>query len=396
MSGKIQQWTTLSNVKQYVLKKWNNGFILQLCCDPGKEQSLRIPLKYPSSQELIDRFSDAQRWVQTITSAALQNRYTVEFTDINHRTLGRNQLPVALIFSTLDDAVSFISKKTEFVRFKNLSQQLLTNFPQLMEWLYQNVFVIIDHATVLEKLLRATQLLLDNPRPQIYLRQLTIRDIDTKFIESYKKILSQWLDILLDPVHINQSFSGVKGFEARYGFLSKPDTVRFRILDKTHFVQGLSDLTVRTDEFSMLKLHVKKVFVTENDINGLVFPETADSIIIFGRGYGFESLSQVRWINNTEIWYWGDIDTHGFAILNQFRYYFPHTRSLLMDHTTLLAHKPNWVTEPSPTTADLELLTNEERIVYDELRNQKHGMNIRLEQESIPYQWLKAALLRLQ
>lgn len=62
------------------------------------------------------------------------------------------------------------------------------------------------------------------------------------------------------------------------------------------------------------------------------------AMVIFGAGYGFDNLAEARWLGMLEIHYWGDIDTHGFAILNQLRKYFPHAQSLLMDRETLLAH----------------------------------------------------------
>ncbi len=40
-------------------------------------------------------------------------------------------------------------------------------------------------------------------------------------------------------------------------------------------------------------------------------------MVLFGSGYGFEFLSNVLWLAKLNIYYWGDIDTHGFAILNQ-------------------------------------------------------------------------------
>lgn len=42
------------------------------------------------------------------------------------------------------------------------------------------------------------------PKPGIYLRQLSLPDIDTKFIEAHKKLLNEWFDTILDPSLIEQ------------------------------------------------------------------------------------------------------------------------------------------------------------------------------------------------
>jgi hypothetical protein len=216
--------------------------------------------------------------------------------------------------------------------------------------------------------------------------------INTKFIEQHKKILGEWLDLQLPPEAIAIEFRGTSRFEARYGFKEKPSQVRFRILDKALYINGLSDLTITSGDFCNLNLEIKTVFITENDINGLVFPDYSEAIVIFGRGYGFEFLEKAHWLKNIQVFYWGDIDTHGFAIFNQFKHYIPQTQSLLMNQATLLNNQAHWTTELKPTHAELPLLSREESDLYLALKNNSYGQNIRLEQEFICYKDLIEAL----
>ena len=57
---------------------------------------------------------------------------------------------------------------------------------------------------------------------------------------------------------------------------------------------------------------------------------------------------------------------------------------MLMDRDTLLAHRAAWSFETSPHVADLSHLTNEEATLYDDLRRDRYGPGVRLEQERIP------------
>jgi hypothetical protein len=41
--------------------------------------------------------------------------------------------------------------------------------------------------------------------------------------------------------------------------------------------------------------------------------------LIFGLGYGLDRLADVPWLERCEVWYWGDIDTHGVGILDRLR-----------------------------------------------------------------------------
>jgi hypothetical protein len=56
-----------------------------------------------------------------------------------------------------------------------------------------------------------------------------------------------------------------------------------------------------------------------------------------------------------------------------------------MDRTTLLAHRPLWTTEEAPHIATLDRLTPEEAKLYADLRFDRFGRCVRLEQERISF-----------
>jgi hypothetical protein len=105
-----------------------------------------------------------------------------------------------------------------------------------------------------------------------------------------------------------------------------------------------------------------------------------------------ERLTGVEWLRSKDLHYWGDIDTHGFHILDLMRARFPHTRSLLMDRETLLAHRSAWVREEPPFAGELPGLTVDERALYEDLIANRYGDGVRLEQERIAYGWVERRL----
>jgi hypothetical protein len=234
-----------------------------------------------------------------------------------------------------------------------------------------------------------------HPRPQVYLRQVDAPDAHSKFIEQHRSLLSELLDWTLPAEAVDPSAQGASGFEARYGLRSKPSLLRFRILDSRLYIHGLSDLTTPTEQFAQLDLPVRRIFITENIINGLAFPDLADSLVLFGLGYGLEPLARVPWLADRSIYYWGDIDTHGFAMLNDLRAILPEAQSLLMDRQTLADHQALWVEEPSPTLDPLARLTGPEQALYDDLCSNRLGKRVRLEQERIAFHHVEQALARL-
>jgi hypothetical protein len=101
---------------------------------------------------------------------------------------------------------------------------------------------------------------------------------------------------------------------------------------------------------------------------------------------------KTEWLSRCHVHYWGDIDTHGFAILDQLRCRFDHAESFLMDRTTLLAFESQWGEEEKQALRDLPRLNGEERALYDDLRDNRIRRNLRLEQERIGFSWVESAL----
>lgn len=385
MNSSQIKWSTLSQIKSILVKKWNSGIFLREYIEPSDLFPFRIPLRGPGSGDLSSQFDLARSWVQQFLNIDTKQLFEIEWKQVNNRILGQNQLPVAVIFHSRENLLRYINKESDFKKFIQSSQDILNVFPELKEWVLKHPFALIENSFDVNRLIRITKWMKATPRPGIYIRQLSLPDIDTKFIEKHKKLLTEWFDIILDSSVIDETATGVKGFERRYGFLEKPVQIRFRILDKSCYIKGLSDLTIRADEFCSLNPDIDTIFVTENDINGLAFPMVRRSIILFGRGYGFEYLENAHWLHNKRILYWGDIDTHGFVILSQFRKLFPSVKSFLMDRDTLLAYRQYWVKEEKPSEAMPENLTSEEYSLYNCLRSNLFGESVRLEQEFIPF-----------
>lgn len=96
-------------------------------------------------------------------------------------------------------------------------------------------------------------------------------------------------------------------------------------------------------------------------------------------------MGQASWLPSCPVHYWGDIDTHGFWILDQLRTVVPHAESLLMNRDTLMKHQPFWGTEQSPFRRDLCRLTPAENELFDDLRDNRIAPNLRLEQQRIRF-----------
>jgi len=363
----------------------------------------RLRLAGPNSVELAERFDEVRAWMADLrqggSSANGAPRYRIVLREFRHRVLGSNAVPEEVWLDKLDDALALIGEQKKAKRFVALVQSTRAQQPALLAWLEKRPLNALALVDVWPRLLAVVSWLRAHPRPAIYLRQVDIAGVDSKFIEAYRGVLSELLDLALPSEAIEPGANGASQFCRRYGFKDKPLRIRFRLLDPRGVLLPEAceqDIGVTQAAFVRLALPVSRVFITENEVNFLAFPPLSGSMVIFGAGYGFEVLAGAQWLQQREIYYWGDIDTHGFAILDQLRAQLPHTQSLLMDRRTLLAHAAQWGEEPQPLLRDLPRLTAAERALFDELRDNRLALRLRLEQERIGFGWLQQALNQLE
>src|SRR6266699_3837521 len=159
--------------------------------------------------------------------------------------------------------------------------------------------------------------------------------------------------------------------------------------------RGFSELSIRTSEFTAAPDGISRAYVIENEITYLAFPLPAAAMAILGGGYAVPVLEPLSWLAGLDVVYWGDLDTHGFAILDRLRQHLPHARSMLMDRATLLGHREHWTTEPSPTAAALSRLDRAESALCADLISNAYAPSVRLEQERIRFSTVEEAVASL-
>ncbi|WP_152347022.1 Wadjet anti-phage system protein JetD domain-containing protein [Brevibacterium sp. CFH 10365] len=199
-------------------------------------------------------------------------------------------------------------------------------------------------------------------------RQLPIRGVDSKWFETHRSLVTALL--------------GGTGQVDAVSVLDAEPRLRLRILDSTLIDTHLDDITAPISQLSRLPLSPRVVFVFENLESVLAMPEWQGAVAVHGSGYAVDGTARLQWIAGAHIIYWGDLDSHGFAILNRLRSHLPAVDSVLMDEATLLTHRDLWVPEPKPSTGVLAHLTGTEARALDRLRAEG---DVRLEQERIPW-----------
>jgi hypothetical protein len=385
-------WTSTKDIKAQLSRRWERGDLLREWIRQESIFPLRLTLKGPTASEIGQRFEEVREWIAALNQSTL---IRIERRDVKHRVLGPQHIPVAAWVDSVENAIDLLGKQHETESFKQLLALTAVSHSRLIAWVEKYPLRAVSLSQEWDRLLMVAEWMQANPRPNVYLRLAGIAGVHSKFIEGHLGVLGEWFDLLLPEEAIDANHTGARNFAARYGFLDKPNQIRFRVLDAgLGLLAGteLPDVTLDGENFAKLCAPIRHVFIIENEITFLAFPPVACSIAIFGAGYGFKELGMAAWIARCSVHYWGDIDTHGFAILDQLRDYFGHAKSFLMDRSTLVAHELLWGTEESQIVRDLPRLTLAETALYNDLRDNRIARGLRLEQEQIGVEWLKTKL----
>lgn len=328
-----------------------------------------------------------EREIQHIVSQSKEKKgfgYTLDFQRVKTKSLGEQDLPISIYFDSESDFLRFLSKEKEVELFKSDVETIINVFPELKEWIIKNPIKVINNQSKWESILKVCKYFKQNPKPNLYVRELPIK-VHTKFIEKNKSVIRELIEILISE-YINTE---EKEFEKRFNLKFAEPQIRFKVLDTEiahKFFSGIDDLAIPVSQFEMLNLPIERALVMENKTTfytALTLPKMNRAIALFGSGFSVYNLKNVHWFDNLELLYWGDIDVQGFEILSQFRTYFPHTKSVLMDKHTFEDFFED--DNGTPTNISTQLnLTEDEQKLYDILKSN----NWRLEQEKIPFEYV--------
>ncbi len=378
------RWTRPGDVRAAIRKKWDSGALLGRFAAGQEWESLGIPIRGPSARLIGEHLAEVRLWTAEWAAFAARGPLRVEYKQVGGRHFGANSIPARAWLDSYDDAWALLRVGAEVRRLAGLIEA--ARGTRLVPWLTGHPMRALRLADDWDRLLATVRWIEQRQAPGMYLRQVDAPGVDTKFIERHKGVLTELLDAQLDPSRVD---SVAPDFAGRYGFLRRPGYVRFRVAGG---YRGFSELSVRVDEFTAAPEGVGRAYVIENEITYLAFPVPDAAMVIFGGGYAVPVLEPLDWLAGLDVGYWGDIDTHGFAILNRLRHHLPHARSMLMDGATLLDHRDHWTTESSPTAAALDRLDGAESALYADLVSDAYAPSVRLEQERISFAAVEKAV----
>lgn len=269
------------------------------------------------------------------------------------------------------------------VRVARMKSLDLTNAARSMAGL--GMSLLDDDDDEFERVIVVGRWLLAHYPANCFVREIPVEGVDTKWLERHRRVVT--VIVTSESKHF---FTAPNLFEA-WGFKKVPSTVRVR---HAHcFISEIpAEDLVQLPASILVKRKPKAVVIVENLQTGLSIDVPEDIPIFMGLGFGLEALKDVHWLKNVPIFYFGDLDVHGLAILSALREQFKQAKSFLMDSETFEKWERFAIEDPTKNIPFvLPNLGDNERDLFERLVTNR----LRLEQERIPLRVINQAIQSL-
>lgn len=365
-----------------------------LATEQGGTWPMRFSLGALTEARAMKDVSAVLQWVQSWhrTQRDFPDGVQVLWEPRQWPLLGQQQIPVAVVVQDVDALASWTGHAKSWGQACARRDVFEERFPSMRvasPWSrYEEVATSWEIEDV-SRLIDLLEWLRVNPNSQLYLRQLPVPGIDTKWVEPRRALVRDFL-LATRGLHAGGDFHDVCGLRRA------PATLRMRVLcpELRTVIGGLSDFESPIEDIAQLRLRPRTLLIVENLATGLALPEMPGTVAFMKLGHAVSDLVHIPWLFGEDlgdrrpckVLYWGDLDTHGFVILARARGLFPDLRSVLMDEETLLSGRDQWVQEASPAKVSrLERLDEAEHRVFDALRDDLFSTRVRLEQERLSW-----------
>lgn len=344
---------------------------------------LNVSVGAPTEDDVREDPQDIRRWVGAWREWGSAG--TLEWEERVWPRVGRQTIPCRIGFSSATEVADVIGRRKLWHSATMRYQALIGRWPRFAgkAAISRQFSALADYAQAdFDRIVTLLEWLEKNPASGLYLRQLPIEGLHTKWIERRTAVVGDFVRALCD--------ADEPDLFSLCGLRRPPVRLRLRILCPLlrQKIGGLGDIETPIDELSRIPLEPSKVLIAENLETGVALPDLSGCVAFMKLGLAVPLLGRLEWLRGIpRVVYWGDIDTHGFVALDRARHVLPQLRSVLMDEVTLLANQELWGEEPvQHAEVDLPHLSPEERAVYAGLRSQSWGERLRLEQERLPWE----------
>ena len=360
-------------IKTKALRRYKDTCRQWICGEDPYPLPLRVSLSFKGLGE-SDIFAGLEKLYQA-SKEVTGFGYILEFEERKTRSRGVQSIPRRIVIPSRKDHLKLISREKEFAGFKEDIMAIENLLPDGgISWCEKNLSLILRNTSHWAEITNYVRYLQDNPDLNYSPREVPVAD--SKFFERHRPAVTALA-------------SEVLGYELSGWELKSRWRPSLRFLDPALRICGFSKISIELEELSLFSppetAQVRQVLILENGASFNALPDIEKTLAIWGEGNAVQALKGIQWLESLPLFYWGDMDMDGLAILARFRSSFPHVKSLAMELEDFLEFEEFAVDSSSRTRPDGSFLTEGENRLKEYLADR--SKDNRLEQERVPLEY---------
>ncbi len=369
---------------QQLLRQWQNNTLRAQRLLTPEPCPLRLAIGKPTATQVLQQSASVQQHIQSWRQVTVGQ---VIFEHKNYRRLAEAvELPSYWQINSPSEWMQACQNAAVRYEFAVLSELICASDSCMHEllvrernlWRHKPLNELLDTLKLAGKLSPGCA----QGQP---LRLLSGYGVDTKFVERHETLLRRLLDT---------RFADAASEQGLLNFLDALD-------EKDHWllVRSLSEgllpfqrLRITSAELAQTALPATRILLIENERCEHLLPPLRDCIAVLGAGFDLAWLAGQA-LEGKQLYYWGDLDTWGLAMLARARQLRPNLQALMMTQEVFTDYADFAVSEPQRAgDFDQSYLAADEQALLLDLQQRKKG---RLEQEFIPIQRVQIEITSL-
>lgn len=362
-----------TELAKQLTRQWQNNRLRAQRLLTPEPWPLKLAIGKPTSTQVLQQAASVQQHIQRWRQVAVGQ---VVFEHKNYRRFAEAvELPSCWQINSPSEWVQACQDATVRDEFAVLSQ-LISASDSCMHELLVRERSLWRHKPLNELL--ATLTLAGKLTPGCAqgqpLRLLSGYGVDTKFVERHQTLLRRLLDT---------RFAEAASEQGLLNFLDALDENDHWLLVRP-LAEGLlpfQRLRLASTELAQTALPATRILLVENERCEHLLPPLQDCIAVLGAGFNLTWLVGQA-LEGKQLYYWGDLDTWGLAMLARARQLRPSLQAVMMRQEVFTDYADFAVHEPQRAGRfDLSSLMPSEQKLFKHLQQQEKS---RLEQEFIP------------
>ena len=280
-------------VRDWLVRRFNGHHRAWL--DGVGDWPLRVALGTPTEQDVASDLAGVRAWVDAWRTCTLPG--TQETEERRWARLGNQTLPSARVVATPADVAIWSGQEQRWRRAVLRHEACCLRWPELRERAGLGRFfdVLADYSDVdFERLLAALEWFVANPSSALYVRQLPLQGVDTKWIEKRTGLVTDFLAFL-------RGVEGPADFYEATGLSRSPHRLRVRVLcgELRRSVGGLTDIEAPLEQLAQVPLRPMRLLIVENQETGIALPDMPGVVAVVRLGNSVNLLSRLPWFTTS-------------------------------------------------------------------------------------------------